>query len=153
MPDPGTITTSSGRQLRLTDLNLRVPYSMYCTLYGCSFDHLGHMLQNFKPLQQPNLQLNFLEPVSKLIAGSSVSLFEYTYPRVGPVVVQTGLEAATNIFRTGTPDMNATGNVELRTRVWRELHFYVNGEVQVNGSANGLELDHDQFTFGFKLVR
>jgi len=154
MPDPdGTIVTRSGRRIRLTDVNLRVPYSMYCRLYNCSFDQLGHMLQNFKPHEQPHLELRFLQPVSRLVAGSSLTLFEHTYPRLGPVVVQTGVDAATTFFRTGNPDWNATGTVDLRTRVWGELHFFVNGEVQVNGSANGLELDHGQFMFGFRLSR
>ncbi|HEY0637855.1 MAG TPA: hypothetical protein VGD67_09430 [Pseudonocardiaceae bacterium] len=149
MPDP-VIVTPRGR-LRLTGLDLRVPYTLYCRLYDCSFDQLGRTLENFRPLEQPHLELRFLQPVSRLVAGSGVTLIEHTFPRLGPVVVETGVTAATDFFRTGRPDFNATGTVDLRARVWRELHFYVNGELQVNGGAQGLEVDHGQFTFGFRL--
>jgi hypothetical protein len=149
--DGSTVTTHSGGRIRLTDVNLRVPYSLYCTLYDCSFDHLEQMLLHTPPAQIPNLRLSFLEPVSRLVAGSTISLFEYSFPRIGPVVVTTGVDAATTFFQTGNPDAQVTGTAEIRAQVWRELHFYANGEVQVNGSANGLELDHGQFTFGFRL--
>jgi hypothetical protein len=153
MPNGDTITTASGRRIRLVDVNLRVPYSMYCTLYNCSFEHLEYMLQNFRPREQQHLELRFLQPVSRLVAGSSITLFEHTFPRIGPVVVQSGIDAATTFFRSGNPNWNATGSIDLRTRVWGELHFFANGEVQVNGSAHGLELDHGQFMFGFRLQR
>lgn len=152
MPDGhDTITTTSGRRIRLTDVDLRIPYSMYCTLFNCSFNHLGEMLQNFRPREQPHLELRFLEPVSRLVAGSSITLFEHTYPRLGPIIVSTSVEAATTFFRTGQPDWNATGTVDLHTRIWRELHFFTTGVVQVNGSGGGLELDHGELTVGIRL--
>jgi hypothetical protein len=149
--DGSTVTTHGGRRIRLTDIDLRVPYSMYCTLYDCSFNQLDTMFQNFQPAEVPNLRLTFLEPVSRLVAGSTISLFEHTFPRIGPVVITTGVDAATTFFQSGNPDVQATGNAEIRAQVWRELHFFANGEIQVNGSASGLELDHGQFTFGFRL--
>lgn len=149
---PDGIVTQSGRHLDVSGLNLQVPYRLDLGLGDTSFDQLGQMLANFQPRQQTGLQLQFLTPVSRLVGGASLTLFEQTYPRVGPVVVETGVDAATRFFQTGDPSLSATANAEVRTRVWRELWFYVNGEVRITASSSGLEVDHGQFTFGFRLI-